>query len=409
VRTYSLLLLLLLPCLAACGPSGQKEQDPGSDRKEYALPVRVTAPSRGTVVDYVETQATLETDEHVDVYAEVDGRIVARHRDVGDQVGIEGDGSDPLLLAEIDDRDLRLALKEAEIQLEEQKGRIRELALEKERAQRELGQAQVTVTEAESTLARTTEGIKDGTISMEEHEKASFAFKLASKKVETAETALAKAEVALGLGDVAVEQAGVVRDRAAVALERATIRAPLPGVVTLCNVREGERVRTGDLLYRVENPATLVVYGDLPVRQALRVNVGDEVRLSSSALPATTEGRVLLVAPTVNRESGTVRVKVAVEPAEGYLPGLFVTLRIVTETRTDALVVPQRAVLHDDEEGAYLFTVRDGAAARLPVTTGFDGDGVVEIREGLAEDASVVVEGQDTLADGAKVEVQAGE
>jgi membrane fusion protein (multidrug efflux system) len=202
---------------------------------------------------------------------------------------------------------------------------------------------------------------------------------------------------------VAILEAEVERDRAAVAKSRALIRAPLKGIVTYCDVRPGERVRKGDLLYRVEDPASLIVYGDIPVRQAVRVEVGNPVRIDSTATPGPTKGEVVLVAPTVNEESGTVAVKVRVEPGTGFKPGLFVTLLIVSEQRDNALIVPKRSVLHHDEDGAYLFVVKGDVAERRVVTTGFQREEVIEITKGLAEDEQVVIEGQDTLADGAKV------
>jgi membrane fusion protein (multidrug efflux system) len=151
---------------------------------------------------------------------------------------------------------------------------------------------------------------------------------------------------------------------------------------------------------------SLIVYGDLPVRQATRVNVGAEVLVDSNAVGAATRGKVVLVSPTVDRASGTVRVKVEVTPAPGFKPGLFVNLRFVVETRDDALVVPKRAVLHDDEEGPFLFVVEQGQAERVWVKTGFQREDAIEIVEGIAENAQVVVEGQDTLTHGAKVEVR---
>jgi RND family efflux transporter MFP subunit len=390
----------------ACGERGSPESWPREKREDYALPVRVERPVRGEVSDYVETQASLETDRHADIYAEVAGKIVQRLRDVGDRVGEAGDGNGGLVLARIDDRDLALAVRDAEIQLKEQKGKIRELELERRSATQELEQARVTLDETKAIHARTSTGIQDGTISIEEHEKATFARSLAREKVETAEAALDKTKLALELHGVAVEKATVVLERSRVALEKATMRAPLAGVVTVCNVREGEQVRTGELLYRVEDTASLIVYGDLPVRQATRIRVGGEVLIDSNAVGIATRGKVILVAPTVNRESGTVRVKVEVTPAAGFKPGLFVTMRIVVETRADVLVVPKRAVLHDDEEGPYLFVVEEGQAARIWVWTGFQREGAIEITEGIAETAQVVVEGQDTLTHGAKVEIK---
>jgi membrane fusion protein (multidrug efflux system) len=400
-RAFPPLLLL-----AACGGAPPETK---AQRTDPPLPVRAERPSRGPVADMVETQAALETLRHVSVYAEVDGKVLTKARDVGDRLraGANG-GEDPLLLARIDDRELKLALMEAEIDVKNARGRVRELELQRKQAEREVDQAVVGLREAEAAFARASEGIKDGTISVEEHERASFARNLTQKKVDVAQAALDKAVVALELGGVAVERASAVRDRAAITLERATIRSPLEGVVTYCNVREGERVRAGDLLYRVEDEASLVLWGNLPVREAARVAPGNAVVLTSSAAEGEARGKVTLVAPTVDRESGTVRVKAEIEPAPVFRPGLFVTMRIVVATRANALVVPRRALLHDDEEGAYLFVVRDGRAQRVLVRTGFEGDGVLEV-EGIAEQDLVVVEGQDTVADGSAVEILASQ
>ncbi len=396
----------VLPILLAAAACGGPPPDKKPSRTDAPLPVRAERPSRGAVSDIVETQAALETDRHVTVYAEVDGKVVEKAKDLGDLVGGGRDGDDGMLLARLDDRELRLALEEAEVDVRNAEGRIRELELGKKLADREVEQAEVSLREAEAIFARASEGMKDGTISLEEHERATFARNLAQKKVEAAQASVEKGKVALELGSVAVERARAVRDRAAVLLERATIRSPIAGVVTLCNVREGERVRTGEVLYKVEEPDTLVLYGNLPVRDAARVEAGDAVSLESSAAEGKAKGKVELVAPTVDRESGTVRVKAAIEPAPGFRPGLFVTMRITVATRADALVVPRRALLHDDEEGPYLFVVRDGKAVRVPVKTGFEGEGVLEV-EGIGEEDLVLVEGQDTVSDGAAVEVLA--
>jgi len=400
---------LLLTVLAACGSEGSGKddwKDKRKNREDYAVPVRVTSPSRGDVEDYIETQATLESDQRADIEAEVDGRIVERIHDVGAILRGDGNGNDSYILARIDDRDLRLALKEAEIKLRERRGQIRELELEVERGSRELDQARLSQQEAEAVHRRTQVGLHDGTISIEEDESARFARDLSIRKVEAADVALEKARVSITLGNVAIEAAQASVERAQISLERTVLRAPFAGIVTMCDVRVGERVRTGDLLYRVENTATLVVYADVPVRQATRVAARNPVLITSTATPKGTRGEVLLVAPTVERESGTVTVKIRVEPETGFKPGLFVTLRIVVETRDNALVVPKRAVLHDDEDGTYLFLIEDGKARRVLVKTGFEREGMIEVVTGVPEDAQVVIEGQDTVTDGATVAIE---
>jgi len=411
MRLATPVLLFLLA--AACGDSGGKQEwsdwRKNKKTKEFKVPVRTAAPGRGAVEDWVEGQANLESDRRAMILAEVDGRIVEQARDLGDEIGAASDGDDPYLLARIDDRDLILAVREAEIRVQQEQGRLEELTVDLARSERALDTSRLEAEEAAAALKRTTSGIKDGAITYEEHEKALFAEKVARAKVGGIEAELEKAKVAKSLGAVQVEDAKVALERAQVALEKARLLAPFAGVVSFCDVNVGQRVRVGDHLYTVEDPSRLVVYADVPVRQANRVKKGNAVRILSSAAPEATDGRVALVAPTVDSEAGTVRVKIAVDPKPGFRPGLFVNLRIVVEQRADALVVPKRAVLHDDETGTYVFVVRDGKAKRVDIRTGYETEEQIEVAEGIAESDAVVVDGQDTLTDDAVVELLGAE
>ncbi len=400
-------LLPLLLALAACNrPGAATPEGDGKEKREtLPLPVRTVAPVLGEVAAVIQTQATLESDRRADLAAEIEGRVEQRLRDLGDRVG--GEGADSLLLARLERRELALATKEAAVRLREKQVRIEEQGLARGQAERDVEQARVLLAEATSVLARTTSGTTDGTISREEHERATFAKRLAESRLLSSETALAKAEVALRLAAIAVEEAEVALARAEEGERKALVRSPIAGVVTLCNVREGERVRMGDLLYRVEDPRSLVVYAQVPAREAARVGEKNEVVVGSSAAPTATSGKVVLVAPTIERESGTVRCKIVVEPAQGFRPGLFVNLRIIVERRAGALVVPKRCVLHDGDEGTYLFTIDEGKAVRRLVRTGLESGDGVEIADGLDEGAAVVIEGQDTLTHGAAVEIRA--
>ncbi|MFQ5844532.1 MAG: efflux RND transporter periplasmic adaptor subunit, partial [Planctomycetota bacterium] len=169
----------------------------------------------------------------------------------------------------------------------------------------------------------------------------------------------------------------------------------------------GQRVSKGDRIYEVADPQSLVAFARVPVRDAARVRAGHPVLVESRAARARSRGRVLRVAPTVDPQAGTVAIKIAVEPAPGLSPGLYVAVKIAVAKRQDALVVPKRAVLHDESKGPYVFAAVGGRAQRRPVELGFEREDRIEIVEGVGEGDRIVVEGQDTLTDGAKVEILA--
>ena len=85
-------------------------------------------------------------------------------------------------------------------------------------------------------------------------------------------------------------------------------------------------------------------------------------------------------------------------------PGMFSRLKIITDTRTDAIVIPKRAILSDDGQQA-VFVVVDNLARKKQVEVGFDDEGRVEILSGLAEGEQVITIGQSGLKDSTKVEI----
>jgi HlyD family secretion protein len=404
-RHLPILLVSLLPaCDSGRGDFDKKWEGSG---EEPVFPVRIAPPSRAHVESYVGTNQSLEADHRVVVRAEVEGTIVERIKDEGDAVGRDTNGDDPLLLARLDDRELHFELRQAQVTLKEKRGKVRELELGVEEAQEELELARVTVEETRANFDRADRGRRDGTTSQAEYDRARFAHRLAEKKLDTSKAALSRVQVALELGRVAVEQAQVAVEKTAFDKDKTMLRSTMPGVVTYCGIRIGQRVSKGDRIYEVVDPQSLVAFARVPVRDAARVAAGNPVVVESRTTGARSQGRVLRVAPTVDPDAGTVTLKIAVDPTPGLSPGLYVALKIVVAKRSDALVVPKRAVLHDEHRGSYVFATKDGRARRRPVTLGFERQELIEIVEGVGETDHVVVEGQNTLTDGAKIEILA--
>ena len=464
------LLWITFLCLGACFSGQDGSKDWGGSSEEPVFPVRLAAPSRTEVEDYVRTNQTLEADRRVEVRAEVDGTVLERLKDRGDPVGEGTNGDDPLLLALLDDRELGFAFEEARIKEKDARGKLRELDLAVRVVREKHELAQVTAQETKTFLERAQQGIDDGTVSQSVYDRADFAHKLATEKIDTSAAEIERAQVELELGRVAIEASQIAVQKAAYQKDKARIRSTQSGVVTYCGIRVGQRVSKGDRLYEIADPQSLVAFARIPVRDAVRVRQGNTVIVESRTTGAHSTGKVLRVAPTVDPNAGTVEIKIAVTPAEGLSPGLYVAFRIVVGRKADATVVPKRAVLHDEDRGPYVFLidekeerrdvtpgeergddivikkglgktdfVKDGAhpvrirekddtvlmpkrllqrddrgayvtvverrGRRAPVTLGYEREEWIEVTEGLETTDRVVVEGQDTLTDRAKVEI----
>ena len=95
---------------------------------------------------------------------------------------------------------------------------------------------------------------------------------------------------------------------------------------------------------------------------------------------------------------------VAIEPKPGFRPGAFVRVEIRTDTKTDAIVIPKRALIEEDGQN-YVFIAQNDTAKRAKVELGYQREGMVEIRNGVDPGQSVVVAGQGALKEGGKIKV----
>ena len=207
------------------------------------------------------------------------------------------------------------------------------------------------------------------------------------------------------------------------------ITSPIDGIAGLAQAQIGDLVGPGT------GPLTTVVQVDpikayVSVDQAtltrmqekmleegkiLRVNPKtyqgpslELVMLSGTVYPH--KGRVAFANNQVDVKTGTVRVVGEFPNPQGLLlPGMFVRVRALLETETNALLVPQKAVT--DMQGTYLIAVvgADNKVSIRPVQAGERFGEQWVVRGDLKPGDRVVAEGVQKVRDGVVVNpVQAG-
>jgi len=116
-------------------------------------------------------------------------------------------------------------------------------------------------------------------------------------------------------------------------------------------------------------------------------------------------GEIYHVGQVADPATRQVEVMAWVQNPGVLKPGFFAEVALASETKTNAIVVPERAV-QASERGFVAYVVEGGKAKLRPIQLGVrTGDGV-EILSGLKTGDQVVVEGSDRLADG--IDVQTG-
>jgi RND family efflux transporter MFP subunit len=190
------------------------------------------------------------------------------------------------------------------------------------------------------------------------------------------------------------------------------ITAPFAGVVTARMVDPGAFVPAATAS---SNPAAaaIVALSDytvvraqvaVPEVEAARVQPGQPVVLTTEALPGRTfTGKVSRHAGSLDEKTRTLSVEADFPNPDGALrPGMYVNARIGVELHRGALLVPAAALVREKTAG-FLFTLVDGKAVRVPVKYGFNDGANVEILDGIAESARVLIPGKTTLASGQAV------
>lgn len=338
--------------------------------------VIVARPMEREVVKYFTYTGVVEASETVDLRARVQGFLKAVHFRPGQKVA-QGE-----LLMEIDDREYRAAVARAHADV-----RAREASL--------------VGAENDARLAR------------------ELADQRAGPEIDALIKAARRDTVA-----AEVEQAKAVLDRARLDLDYCEIRSPIDGRIGRNLIDAGNLVGKGEptLLAQIVRTAPAFVSVDVSESDVLEVRREREAsgeklepgqiapgqwRPCELALADREEfetpGRVDYVEPTVNSETGTLRIRTRFENEnDALVPGLFARVRFPM-ARHKAMLVPEAALL-TDQRGRYALLVneKDEVEARRVEIGLLDGSNRV-VMWGLTPQDRVIVAGVLKARPGAKV------
>ena len=203
-----------------------------------------------------------------------------------------------------------------------------------------------------------------------------------------------------------LEEARLRREKTQLALENTSIRAPFSGVITFREVQVGARVGPGVKLFDLVKLDDMIARVFVPGKYLTVVKTGQRAEVRSEFLPGKTfRGSVKRISPVLDPKSGTFRVTVGLLDRWEYLrPGLFVNVRIVTDTHRNAVLLPKAAVVYDGGD-RYVFAVIDSTATKIKIATGYENGEHVEAVSAIAAETPIIVVGQNGLRDKAKVKV----
>ncbi len=328
--------------------AGDKDED--EDREE-AVPIEVVDLGRGRIETVLRFSTNLEAESEVQVVSQASGQLPVVH----------------LLVEEGAD------VRKGQVLLRLQNDQLR-TALERTRGQ---------LAKAQREYDRQTNLHEQQRISEQAYSEATY-------ELEQLQLTLKDAQRELGYTEV---------------------RASISGTVTGRHVIVGNQVTRGQVLFDIVDFESIVARVYVPEKELWRIRPGLDARLVAEATRgAERRGSVDRIAPRVDPRSGTVKVTIAIPRGERLLPGMYVSVELVTAVNEDAVLVPKKALIYDADQ---IFVFRlvepgedgegDDRVERLLVEARLEDRDNIEVGDALAAGDRIVIAGQAGLKNGSLV------
>jgi Cu(I)/Ag(I) efflux system membrane fusion protein len=177
---------------------------------------------------------------------------------------------------------------------------------------------------------------------------------------------------------------------------RVVVVAPISGVVTELNVREGMQVSPGMPLMRIADLSRVWINVQIPEGQSAAVKAGATARVTAAALPgAAPSGIVDYVYPDLDAATRTLRARITLEnPALALRPGMYANVTLGESAGGNALTVPTEAVIRTGTRTVVIVSDGGGRFHPAEVTLGRERGERTVIASGLEEGQQVVTSGQ---------------
>lgn len=203
-------------------------------------------------------------------------------------------------------------------------------------------------------------------------------------------------EAELRAAEAGLAQAEAERDRN-------VIRAPFDGLVNTLNIREGQALQVGSVIAEVVALQPMLAVVEIAERELGGVHVGDlaQVVLANGE---STEGRVRFVSAVASPQTRTYRVDIELDNSGKVIPDGITCESTLTLAEIQAASVPRSALVFSVQGELGLRTVDDsGIVDFIPVKLAEDGLERVWVT-GLPATSRIIIQGQDFVAEGQKVE-----
>lgn len=159
---------------------------------------------------------------------------------------------------------------------------------------------------------------------------------------------------------------------------------------------DGMYVKAGMNIYKIVDLSTVWVNAEIFEDQVPWLKVGQFAVMEFPYQPGRqVRGRIRFVYPFFNQKTRTMKVSIEVpNPGLKLRADMYANVTFDVPSAHDVLTVPEESVIHSGTRNVVVLDRGDGTFQVSPVTLGVNGDGVWEIKDGIAQGDQVVVSSQ---------------
>jgi HlyD family secretion protein len=331
----------------------------------------------------------------VQVGSQISGQVSEIHADFNTQVKKDQ------VIARIDPQSFELRVNQARADVDAAKSAVAVAQAGLAAQKAELARVKVNLADAERDLGRKKTLVDKHFISPAELDKAKTLFEATREQAKSVEAQIDVNASQIASAQAAVKQREALLRQAQVDLERTIIRAPVDGTVILRNIDAGQTVAAS-----LQAPVLFTIAQDLrdmQVEAAIdeadvgRLRTGMQAGFTVDAFPRRAfTGQIKQIRKSPVNVQNVISYTVvitAANPDQALLPGMTANVRIVVDSRDNALKVANAALRFRPAPGRLWIIGEDGKPAALAVKTGLSDGASTEITEGPLKEGDEVILG----------------
>jgi membrane fusion protein, multidrug efflux system len=315
-----------------------------SQRKVEKIPVVVETAQKGVLSENVVATGMLEASEVLNLVSETQGKIVAIHKEKGDQVRT-GD-----VIAKVDDEVISANVLTAEAncaQYEKDVDRLTRLSEQNAVTKRDLEQATIGLKKAKADL-------------------------ITARK----------------------------------ALNNTAIKAPIPGYINSDAITSiGQLVNPGTQICEIVNNSKLKLNIKVSEKEVYKIKVGQQVTVLLTVFPDQKfSGRITSIAEKADAAMKfNVEITLINDATAHLRSGLYA--EALLPVKNEEKIIISKSSIVGSMESPVVFLAKNGKAVKTALVTGQSNDKSIEVLKGLSAGDQVIISGQLNLKDGDEVKI----